>query len=43
MEEIAATNKTIYLEDYVDMTKLQAFGTEVILNIFVNSGKLLFY
>ncbi|CAF1160576.1 unnamed protein product [Rotaria sordida] len=37
MEEINATDKPIYLEDYVDMTKLKAFGTETVINIFLNS------
>ncbi|CAF4145542.1 unnamed protein product [Rotaria sp. Silwood2] len=37
MEEINATDKPIYLEDYVDMTKLKAVGTETLMNIFLNS------
>ncbi|UJR31348.1 hypothetical protein I4U23_018844 [Adineta vaga] len=37
MEQINATSKPIYLEEFVDITKLQAFGTETVLNIFVNS------
>jgi len=41
MEEIMPTNTPMYLEDYVDMTKLRAFGTETVLNIFVNSCKCL--
>jgi arylsulfatase A-like enzyme len=39
MEEIQPTDKPMYLEDYVDMSKLKAFGTETVLNIFVNSCK----
>jgi hypothetical protein len=41
MEQINATDKPMYLEDFVDMNKLQAFGTETVINIFVNSCKLL--
>ncbi|CAF1033645.1 unnamed protein product [Rotaria sp. Silwood1] len=37
MEQINATDKPIYLDDYVDMTKLKAFGTETVINIFLNS------
>jgi predicted AlkP superfamily pyrophosphatase or phosphodiesterase len=39
MEQINATNQPIYLEDYVDMTKIKVFGTETVLNIFVNLCK----
>ncbi|CAF3333715.1 unnamed protein product [Rotaria socialis] len=37
MEQINGTDRPIYLEDYVDMNKLKAFGTETVLNIFLNS------
>jgi hypothetical protein len=40
MEQINATDRPMYLEDYVDITKIKAFGTETVLNIFVNSCKL---
>ena len=39
MEEINSIDQPNYLEDYVDMTKLEAFGTKTVLNIFVNSRK----
>lgn len=41
MEQINATDQPMYLEDYVDMNKIKAFGTETVLNIFVNSCKLI--
>ncbi|CAF1248471.1 unnamed protein product [Adineta ricciae] len=37
MEQVNATDKPMYLEQYVDMTKCKAFGTETTLNIFVNN------
>ncbi len=39
MEEIKPIDKPMYLDDYVDMTKIKAFGTETVLNIFVNSSR----
>ncbi|CAF1370640.1 unnamed protein product [Adineta steineri] len=36
MEQINATDKPMYLEDFVNINKLKAFGTETVLNIFVN-------
>lgn len=41
MEEVNGTDKPSYLEDYVDMNKIKAFGTETVLNIFLNSSKLI--
>ncbi len=40
MEQINATNKPIYLEDYVDMNRIKAFGSETVWNIFVNSNDI---
>lgn len=40
MEQINVTNTPMYLEDYVDMNKIQAYGTETVLNIFLNSCKI---
>lgn len=39
MEQVNATKTPMYLNDYVDMTKCKAFGTETTLNIFVNNRK----
>src|SRR5579862_2009995 len=41
MEQINATDKPMYIDDYVDMTKLKVFGTETVMNIFVNSCRLI--
>jgi len=41
MQQVDATDQPMYLEDYVDMSKIKAFGTETVLNIFVNSCKLI--
>jgi hypothetical protein len=41
MEQINATDRPMYLEDYIDMNKIKAFGTETVLNIFANSCKLI--
>lgn len=40
MEQINATDKPMYIDDYVDMNKIKVFGTETVLNIFVESCKL---
>lgn len=39
MEQINSTQSPMYLEDYADMTKIKAFGSETLLNIFLNSSK----
>ena len=39
MEQVNATDRPMYLEQYVDMTKCKAFGTKTTLNIFVNNRK----
>ena len=38
MEQINATQRPAYLEDYVDMKIIRAYGTNTLVNVFVNSG-----
>lgn len=40
LEQINATNSSIYIDSFINMTKIQAFGTETLLNIFVNARKM---
>jgi arylsulfatase A-like enzyme len=42
MEQINATDKPMFLDAFVDVNKIKAFGTETVLNIFVNSRKFVF-
>ena len=41
MEQINPTNNPMYLENYVDINRIQAFGSKTVWNIFVNSGKFI--
>jgi hypothetical protein len=43
LEQVNATDVPIYLDDYVNMSKLKAFGTKTLVNIFVNSGMLIVF
>ena len=40
MEQINGTTRPVYLEDYVDMTRVRAFGTPTVMSIFVRARKL---
>jgi predicted AlkP superfamily pyrophosphatase or phosphodiesterase len=40
MEQINGTDNPIYLDDYVDSTKIQAFGSPTAMNIFVQPCKI---
>jgi sucrose-6-phosphate hydrolase SacC (GH32 family) len=42
LERVNATNAPIYLDDYVDMSKVRAFGTKTVINVFVNAGEYSF-
>lgn len=37
MEQINGTNNPLYLEDYVDTTKIKTFGSPTVMSIFVQS------
>ena len=39
IEQVNATDAPMYLEEYVDMSKLRAFGTKTVINVFVNPGE----
>ena len=38
MEQVNGTETPIYLDDYVDMRKIQVFGSSTVMNIFLKSG-----
>ena len=38
MEQINVTKSAVYLEDYVDMKTIKAYGTKTLINVFVNAG-----
>ena len=39
LEQVDATNSPMYLETFVDLNKLRAFGTKTVINVFVNAGE----
>jgi arylsulfatase A-like enzyme len=39
MEQINGTENPLYIENYIDETKVKAFGVPPAMNIFVQSGK----
>ena len=39
IEQVNGTEKPMYLDDYVDMNQLKAFGTETVLNLFLQPCK----
>lgn len=41
MEQINGTNNPLYIEDYIDLTKAKAYGIPTVMNIFVQSCKLI--
>ncbi|CAF2500492.1 unnamed protein product [Rotaria sp. Silwood2] len=42
MEQINGTDNPVYIEDYIDRTKVKAYGAPPVMNIFVQSGKVYF-
>ena len=42
MEEINATKNPIYVDDFVDRTKVRLFGGTSVISIFVHSCKLIY-
>lgn len=40
LEQVNDTKQAMLLDDYVNMTQIKAFGTETVVNIFLQSGKI---
>ena len=42
MEQVNGTTNPMYMENYVDRTKMKAYRTSTVMNIFIQTGKRIY-